>query len=89
MIPGDDKDSYQAKLKIRGGAIIPTGKIIQNTNEKSLDPLTLLVCLDEKGEAHGTLYWDEGDNLVVLKMAIIAFSILPLFVLLIIKCKLK
>ena len=53
LIPGDDKDSYQAKLKIRGGAIIPTGKIIQNTNEKSLD---------EKGEAHGTLYWDEGDN---------------------------
>lgn len=44
LIPGDDKDSYQAKLKIRGGAIIPTGKIIQNTNEKSLDPLTLLVC---------------------------------------------
>lgn len=62
LIPDDDKDSYQAKLKIRGGAIIPTGKIIQNTNEKSLDPLTLLVCLDEKGEAHGTLYWDEGDN---------------------------
>lgn len=62
LIPGDDKDSYQAKLKIRGGAIIPTGKIIQNTNEKSLAPLTLLVCLDEKGEAHGTLYWDEGDN---------------------------
>ena len=62
LIPGDDKDSYQAKLKIRGGAIIPTGKIIQNTNEKSLDPLTLIVCLDEKGEAHGTLYWDEGDN---------------------------
>lgn len=62
LIPGDDKDSYQAKLKIRGGAIIPTGKIIQNTNEKSLDPLTLLVCLDEKGEAHGTLYWDEGAN---------------------------
>lgn len=62
LIPGDDKDSYQAKLKIRGGAIIPTGKVIQNTNEKSLDPLTLLVCLDEKGEAHGTLYWDEGDN---------------------------
>lgn len=62
LVPGDDKDSYQAKLKIRGGAIIPTGKVIQNTNEKSLDPLTLLVCLDEKGEAHGTLYWDEGDN---------------------------
>lgn len=62
LISGDDKDLYQAKLSIRGGSIIPTGKIIQNTTEKSLDPLTLLVCLDDKGEACGTLYWDEGDN---------------------------
>lgn len=62
LISGDDKDPYQAKLSIRGGSIIPTGKIIQNTTEKSLDPLTLLVCLDDKGEACGTLYWDEGDN---------------------------
>lgn len=62
LISGDDKDPYQAKLSIRGGSIIPTGKIIQNTTEKSLDPLTLLVCLDDKGKACGTLYWDEGDN---------------------------
>ncbi len=40
-------------MKIRGGAIIPTGKIIQNTTENSLDPLTLLVCLDEQGKAAG------------------------------------
>ena len=62
LIPGDTQDRFQAKLNIRGGAIIPTGKIIQNTTEESLDPLTLLVCLDEQGEASGTLYWDEGDN---------------------------
>ena len=62
LIPGDTEDRFQAKLSIRGGAIIPTGKIIQYTTEKSLDPLTLLVCPDEQGEASGTLYWDEGDN---------------------------
>lgn len=27
LFPGDNKDKYQSKLKIRGGAIIPTGKL--------------------------------------------------------------
>ncbi|MBN2163165.1 MAG: DUF5110 domain-containing protein [Pontiellaceae bacterium] len=61
LVNGDD-GKYQAQLKIRGGSIIPAGKIIQNTNEESLDPLTLLVCLDENGEAAGDLYWDSGDG---------------------------
>lgn len=61
LLSGDD-GKYQATLKIRGGAIIPTGKIVQNTNEKSIDPLTLIVCLDENGEAKGNLYWDSGDG---------------------------
>lgn len=62
LVAGDLDDKYQATLKIRGGAIIPTGKIIQNTTEESLDPLTLLVCLDQDGKASGCLYWDEGDG---------------------------
>lgn len=62
LVDGDKTDKYQANLKIRGGAIIPTGKVIQNTTEESLDPLTLIVCLDENGKAHGELYWDAGDG---------------------------
>lgn len=62
LFPADNADKYQSTLKIRGGSIIPTGKIVQNTNEKSLDPLTLLVCLDEQGRASGSMYWDEGDG---------------------------
>ncbi len=62
LVDGDTSDKYQANLKIRGGAIIPTGKVIQNTTEESLDPLTLLVCLDENGKAQGELYWDAGDG---------------------------
>lgn len=62
LVDGDKTDKYQANLKIRGGAIIPTGKVIQNTTEESLDPLTLIVCLDENGKAHGELYWDTGDG---------------------------
>jgi len=57
-----ENDNYQATLKIRPGAIIPLGKIIQNTTEKSLDPLTLLVSLDETNHATGTLYEDTGDG---------------------------
>jgi alpha-glucosidase len=61
---GEDhtKDVNQPELKIRGGAIIPLGKIIQSTVEKSLDPLTLLVCLDENGMAEGVLYEDAGEG---------------------------
>lgn len=62
LVDGDKTDKYQANLKIRGGAIIPTGKVIQNTTEESLDPLTLIVCLDENGKAQGELYWDTGDG---------------------------
>jgi alpha-glucosidase len=62
LVDGDGKDPYQATLKLRGGAIVPLGKIVQNTNEDSLTPLTLLVCLDEHGEAQGRLYEDAGDG---------------------------
>lgn len=54
LVDGDQQDKYQATLKIRGGAIVPTGKIIQNTTEESLAPLTLLVSLDGNGkQRHG------------------------------------
>ena len=57
-----EQDGYQPTVKIRGGAILPLGKVVQNTSENSFDPLTLLVCLDEKGQAQGNLYEDEGDG---------------------------
>ena len=62
LIKGDTKGQYQSTLKVRGGAIIPVGKVIQNVNENSFDPLTLIVCLDKEGKAEGTLYWDKGDG---------------------------
>lgn len=62
LVDGDQKDKYQATLKLRGGSIVPAGKIIQNTEENSLDPLTLYICLDSEGKANGELYWDAGDG---------------------------
>ena len=60
--PKLEADPYQPVLKIRPGAIIPLGKIIENTTEPSLDPLTLVVSLDSTGHASGWLYDDDGDG---------------------------
>jgi alpha-glucosidase len=55
-------DKYQADVKIKGGAIIPMGKLIQNTTQYSLDSLTLQVSLNKNGMANGTLYEDAGEG---------------------------
>ena len=60
-------DKYQATVRIKGGAIIPMGNIIQNTTQYSLDSLTLLVSLDRNGRASGTLYEDAGEGFKYLK----------------------
>jgi alpha-glucosidase len=62
LIEGEKQDKYQAKLSIRGGSIIPAGKVIQNAGENSFDPLSLFVCLDKDGKAAGELYLDSGDG---------------------------
>jgi alpha-glucosidase len=67
LIPGDLGDAHQASLRIRPGAIVPLGKVVQSTTEESLDPLTLLVSLDARGKAEGWLYEDAGDGFGFLK----------------------
>lgn len=62
-----ETDKYQPDVKVRGGAIIPMGKIIQNTTEYKLDSLTLVVVPDKKGEARGKLYEDAGDGFKYIK----------------------
>ncbi len=58
----DTDDGYQARLYVRDGAIVPVGKVFQNTVEYNTDELTLLVNLNEDGKAYGTLYEDAGDG---------------------------
>jgi len=62
LIKGEENDHYQAKLMIKGGAIIPAGAVIQQTQENSLAGLTLYICLDAQGNASGELYWDAGEG---------------------------
>jgi alpha-glucosidase len=63
-LAGEDSqaDPYQCDLRIRGGTIVPLGKVVQSTAENSLDELTLAICLDDKGMARGVLYEDAGDG---------------------------
>lgn len=56
------KDKYQADVRIKGGTIVPLGKIIQSTSEYSTDSLTLVICPDLNGRAAGILYEDTGDG---------------------------
>lgn len=62
LVDGDGSDPYQAELKLRPGAILPLGEVVQNTGEESLAPLTLLVSLDANGAASGRLYEDAGEG---------------------------
>jgi alpha-glucosidase len=50
------------RLYVRAGAIVPQGPDIQFVNQKPLDPLVLVVSLDEAGKASGTLYEDDTDG---------------------------
>ena len=58
----DGEDINLPRLFLRGGAIVPTGPVTQHVDEKPLDPLTLLVALDENGSAEGVLYEDAGEG---------------------------
>ena len=62
LVKGDTKGKFQAKLLVKGGSVIPVGKLVQNLSENPLEELTLVVVLDEKGCAAGELYWDAGDG---------------------------
>ena len=62
LVAGDTADPLQAQLFIRGGSILPVGRVIQHTGERSDDPLSLLVCFDAQGRATGQLYEDDGDG---------------------------
>lgn len=57
-----DADPAQAQLKLRPGAILPVGQLVQHTGEPMLTTTTLVINLDDKGTATGTLYEDGGNG---------------------------
>ena len=54
-------------VHVRGGAILPTHHHCRTTTTSCRkQPLSLLVYLDERHEASGELFWDDGDRADVL-----------------------
>ncbi len=51
------------EMYVRAGSIIPIGPVMQWVDERPLDPLTLVVAPDARGEAVGVLYEDAGEGL--------------------------
>ena len=60
--PSDLTDAALPEMYVVGGSIVPTGPIVQSTAGYTLDPLTLIVALDESGVASGVLYEDDYDG---------------------------
>ncbi|MEM8835258.1 MAG: TIM-barrel domain-containing protein [Planctomycetota bacterium] len=61
--PMDNDDPFLPTLTLLGGNIVPAGDIIQHTGDNGIaSQLTLIVALDENGNATGELYEDDGDG---------------------------
>uniref|UniRef100_A0A8D0L7P9 P-type domain-containing protein n=1 Tax=Sphenodon punctatus TaxID=8508 RepID=A0A8D0L7P9_SPHPU len=50
-------------LHVRGGYIIPWQDPGINSNVSRLNPVGLTVALDDNGNAHGELFWDDGTSI--------------------------
>jgi alpha-glucosidase len=57
-----DHDPALPQLRLREGAAIATGPVMQHSDERPVDPLTVVAALDADGRAEGLLYEDAGDG---------------------------
>jgi alpha-glucosidase len=66
--PGENKTLDAPLLHqpifIRGGYILPIQKAGNTTKTSRLNPWSLIVALDKDGKAEGSLYLDDGINIV-------------------------
>ncbi|MBK7404872.1 MAG: DUF5110 domain-containing protein [Phycisphaerales bacterium] len=60
--PAGEVEHELPELRLRAGAIVPLGPVMQHVGERALDPLTLVIHPDEHGRASGLLYEDAGDG---------------------------
>ncbi|KAK5729270.1 hypothetical protein LTR15_002412 [Elasticomyces elasticus] len=61
-------------VHIRGGSILPLQSPGYTTAETRDNPYSLVVALDESGQARGSLYLDDGESLVQNSTKLVQFS---------------
>ncbi|KAL1257160.1 hypothetical protein QQF64_012705, partial [Cirrhinus molitorella] len=66
-------------LHVRAGHILPWQKPENNTHYSRMNPLGLIVALDNGGAANGSLFWDDGEGIDTVqngKYLLTSFSVL-------------
>uniref|UniRef100_A0A673G4B9 alpha-glucosidase n=1 Tax=Sinocyclocheilus rhinocerous TaxID=307959 RepID=A0A673G4B9_9TELE len=58
-----DTPLKKINLHVRAGHILPWQKPENNTHYSRLNPLGLIVALNDEGVAHGSLFWDDGEGI--------------------------
>ena len=51
----------------RGGSIIPTQRDALTTTAARQLPFSLQVALDQRGQANGSMYWDDGETIGIMQ----------------------
>ncbi|XP_056622067.1 sucrase-isomaltase, intestinal [Triplophysa dalaica] len=64
-----DAPMDKINLHVRGGHILPWQKAENNTRYSRVNPLGLIVALNDDGSAHGSLFWDDGEGIDTVKNA--------------------
>ncbi len=58
-----DTPIHKINVHLRGGYILPLKTPGDNLILTRANPFQLLVALSQSGNAHGNLYWDDGDSI--------------------------
>ncbi|XP_052387400.1 sucrase-isomaltase, intestinal-like isoform X2 [Carassius gibelio] len=58
-----DTPLTKINLHVRAGHILPWQKPENNTHYSRLNPLGLIVALNDEGVAYGSLFWDDGEGI--------------------------
>jgi alpha-glucosidase (family GH31 glycosyl hydrolase) len=64
----------ESNAHVRGGSIVPMQEAAMTTTQARQSAFTLLVALCPKGNAHGSLFWDDGEQVDIVSYLSVDFA---------------